>query len=169
MFPDEICIGKNPLTTHDLVANAMSSNRFRFIMQNLHCSDNANLDIQDKFSKVRPLIDAMNQRFIDLAPQEEYHSLDESMVPYYGRHGAKQFIRGKPIRWGYKFWMGTTTLGYVERFDPYQGSSTTIPDKYKQLGLGASIVLLFVDTLENKAPTIFISTIFLPPYNFWKN
>ncbi|KAF2883764.1 hypothetical protein ILUMI_22409 [Ignelater luminosus] len=80
----------------------------------------------DKFSKVRPLIDAMNQRFIDSAPQEECHSLDESMVPYYGRHGAKQFIRGKLIRWGYKFWMSITRLDYVEWFDSYQGSSTTI-------------------------------------------
>ncbi|KAF2902195.1 hypothetical protein ILUMI_03989 [Ignelater luminosus] len=94
---------KSPNSTHDLAANAMSRNRFRFIMQNLHCSNNANLDIQDKFLKVEPLIDAMNQSFIDLAPQEKFHNLDESMVPYYGRHGAKQFIRGKPIRWGYKF------------------------------------------------------------------
>ncbi|KAF2889401.1 hypothetical protein ILUMI_16772, partial [Ignelater luminosus] len=41
--------------------------------------------------------------------------------------------------WGYKFWMGTTRLGYVEWFDPYQGSSTTIQDKYKQFGLGAKL------------------------------
>lgn len=40
------------------------------------------------------------------------------MVPYFGRHGAKQFIRGKPIRWGYKLWTGATRLGYIEWFDP---------------------------------------------------
>ncbi|KAF2881459.1 hypothetical protein ILUMI_24711 [Ignelater luminosus] len=113
-IPGYVCVPRrdmywkrSPDSTHDLIANAMSRNRFRFIMQNLHCSNNANLDIQDKFSKVRPLIDATNQRFIDLAPQEE------SM-----------------------------------------GSSTTIQDKYKQFGVGASIVLQFVDTLENKASNI---------------
>ena len=30
-------------------------------------------------------------------PNETYFSIDESMVPYFGRHGCKQYIRGKPI------------------------------------------------------------------------
>ena len=29
-------------------------------------------------------------------------NMDESMVPYYGRHSCKQFIRAKPFRFGYK-------------------------------------------------------------------
>ena len=28
--------------------------------------------------------------------------MDEVMIPYYGRHSAKQYIRGKPIRYGFK-------------------------------------------------------------------
>ncbi|KRX78720.1 PiggyBac transposable element-derived protein 3 [Trichinella sp. T6] len=31
-------------------------------------------------------------------------SIDEGMVPYYGHHSCKMFIRGKPIRFGYKIW-----------------------------------------------------------------
>ena len=27
------------------------------------------------------------------------------MVPYFGRHGAKQYIHGKPIKFGYKLWV----------------------------------------------------------------
>jgi hypothetical protein len=30
------------------------------------------------------------------------YSVDEVMIPYFGRHGSKQFIYGKPIRYGYK-------------------------------------------------------------------
>ncbi|KAK9744358.1 Transposase IS4 [Popillia japonica] len=143
-----------------LVTGAMSRNRFRYIIQNIHCSDNTNLDGTDKFSKIRPLIDGMNRRFINFAPSQEVHCIDEdgtdrfskirplidgmnrrfinfapsqevhcideSMVPYYGRHGTKQFIRGKPIRWGYKLWTGTNKHGYIEWFQPHQGSSTMI-------------------------------------------
>jgi hypothetical protein len=29
-------------------------------------------------------------------------SVDEVMIPYYGRHSSKQFIHGKPIRYGFK-------------------------------------------------------------------
>ena len=37
-----------------------------------------------------------------------------SMVPYFGRHSCKQFIRGKSIRFGYKIWMlaSNTVLPY---------------------------------------------------------
>lgn len=29
-------------------------------------------------------------------------SIDEVMVPYFGNHSSKQYIHGKPIRYGYK-------------------------------------------------------------------
>jgi hypothetical protein len=64
----------------------------------------------------------MNEKFMEFAPLEEYHSIDESMIPYCGTTSCKQFIRRKPIRWG---------LGYIIWFDPYQGASATLPDKYK--------------------------------------
>lgn len=69
------------------------------------------------------------------------------MIPYFGRLSGKQFIRGKPIRWGYKFWIDALRLGYIVYFDHYQGCSTT-PDKYKHMGLGASVVLQYADVLE---------------------
>nr|CAH7747991.1 unnamed protein product [Callosobruchus chinensis] len=130
-----------------LVCEAISRDRFQYIMTNLHCSDNTLLTANDKFSKMRPLFDALNDRFRLFAPEQEDHSVDEAMVPYFGRHGCKQFIKGKPIRWGYKVWAGTTRLGYIVWFDPYQGSSGILCDKYKDMGLGASVVLQYVDVL----------------------
>ncbi len=42
-------------------------------------------------------------------------SCDEVMVPYYGRHSTKQYIHGKPVRYGYKVWALCTSGGsYVE-------------------------------------------------------
>lgn len=140
--------------TNEVISKAMPRNRFRFIMQNIHCCDNTKLQQQDRFAKVRPLFDAIGKNFILHAPLEEFHSIDESMVPYFGHHGTKQFIRGKPIRWGYKFWAGTTRLGYILWFEPYQGASTPLDDKYKHLGLGASVVLQFVDVLQDRFPYV---------------
>lgn len=141
-------------TKNDLVRNAISRDRFRFVMQNIHCCDNNNLNVDDKFAKIRPFVELINKKFLEFAPIEEAHSIDESMIPYYGRHGTKQFIRGKPIRWGYKFWMATTRLGYIEWFDPYQGASCMIPNKYKNLGLGSSVVLTFSDELTKYFPNL---------------
>ncbi|KAK9743668.1 Transposase IS4 [Popillia japonica] len=108
-------------------------------------SDNTKLNPADKFSKVRPLFE-IKKRFIELAPNEEHHSVDESMVPYFGRHGTKQFIKGKPIRWGYKFWCGTTCLGYIERCIP-GFFHYNFPSAQK---LRSSVVLQFAEVLQKK-------------------
>lgn len=48
---------------------------------------------------------------------------DESMIEYFGRHGCKQCIRGKPIRFGYKVWCINCPKGYLINFEIYQGKS----------------------------------------------
>lgn len=78
-----------------IIYNAMKRDRFTFIMTHLHCCDNTNLSENDKFTKVRQLFDKLNNKFVNFAPFEENHSVDEAMVPYYGGHPCKQFIRGK--------------------------------------------------------------------------
>ena len=93
-----------------LVSAAMRRGRFESIFPNLNVADNARLDPMDKFSKLRPLISKLKERCMKLVPNGTYFSCDESMVPYFGRHGYKQYIRGKPIRFGYTFWCGATRL-----------------------------------------------------------
>lgn len=135
-------------TRNELVANALSRDRFEFILSNLHCCDNDNLDKEDRFAKVRPLFDKLNTNFQNFAPSMENHSVDESMVPYFGKHGCKQFIKGKPIRYGYKMWMGATSNGYCVWLEPYQGAKTKICPNYKPFGLGPSIILQYSDVLS---------------------
>jgi DNA excision repair protein ERCC-6 len=85
-----------------------------------------------------------------LVPNETYFTFDESMVPYFDRHGCKQYVHGKPIRFGCKFWCGTTCLGYICWFHPYQGkNSNTKREKY---GVSASIVLQFSEALTEAHP-----------------
>ena len=67
------------------------------------------------------------------------------MVPYFGHHGCKQYIRGKPICFGYKIWCLNTTLGYLVQFQPYQGKgSVTRPG----CGLGGPFVLDLINDLH---------------------
>ncbi|KAF2901515.1 hypothetical protein ILUMI_04673 [Ignelater luminosus] len=56
-------------------------------------------------------------RFEDIfryTPVSEDMSVDESIIPYFGRNGCKQFIRGKPIRFGYKAWVLAQPFGSAE-------------------------------------------------------
>lgn len=54
---------------------------------------------------------------------DEFLSIDESMIPHCGKHYAKQYIRGKPIRFGFKNWALNTSNGYMLQFDIYMGKN----------------------------------------------
>jgi len=58
----------------------------------------------------------LNERYLACACLEEHLYVDESMAPYFGRYGAKQFNRGKPVRFGFKFWCLCDCLGYLIEF-----------------------------------------------------
>ena len=56
----------------------------------------------------------------------KYVSVDESMIRYFGPHPLKQFIKGKPTRFGFKVWVMCTPSGELLRCVPYAGSKTNI-------------------------------------------
>ena len=72
------------------------------------------------------------------------------MVPYFGRHGAKQYIYGKTIKFGFKLWVMTTPLGCGIQFRQYTDKDTILR-VYSDigLGLGTSPVAHLIDTLPN--------------------
>ena len=47
----------------------------------------------------------------------QHVSVDKSIVPYSDKHGAKQYIHGKTIKFGFKLWVMATPLGIVSNFD----------------------------------------------------
>ena len=51
----------------------------------------------------------------------ELLNVDESMVPYLGRHSAKMFIKRKSIRFAYKTWCLCGSDGYPYHMQIYQG------------------------------------------------
>lgn len=61
------------------------------------------------------------------------------MIPYYVRHRYKQFIKGKPIRYGYKVWSLASPGGYLYHIEPYAGVHTLLPET--GLGQGSSLVM----------------------------
>ncbi|KAF2898268.1 hypothetical protein ILUMI_07909 [Ignelater luminosus] len=83
---------------------------------------------------------------------EEDYSVDRWMVPYTGTRGCKQYIYGKTHPLRYKLWVGTTRTDYINWFKPYQGASSNVSQTYKDLGVGASIVLEYADVLRSKWP-----------------
>lgn len=130
----------------ELVTKCMSRNRYLEIKRYLHLADNELLNKDDKLFKIRPLMNILNSKFMQWGIFETELSIDEAMIKYFGHHPAKQFIRGKPVRFGYKDWMLCSSSGYCFAFDTYCGKNN---NKYSTTEtLGAKVVLSLLEKLE---------------------
>lgn len=146
-------------THNDLVASSMRRNRFFEIQQYLHLCDSDSLPPNDKFAKVREYFTKLNINFTQNFKRagSSHISIDETIVPYFGRHGTKQHIHGKPIRFGYKLWSAATRHGYLVNCELYQGASGPLLKMQSELGLGAAVIL----ELHSRLPQE------LGPYNLY--
>ena len=145
----------NEADTHNiLVVHSMRRNRFDEVMRYFNAADNSSLDQEDKFAKIRTFLNIVNKKFLSFGSAfgPDNISIDESMLLYYGRHSVKQFIRGNPIRWGYKAWVAATRLGYVFSLDLYQRKYPGDKEsEYRsRFGLGGEVVLDLVDILGSE-------------------
>lgn len=151
-------------TYNPMVAKSMRRNKFEEIFRYLHVVENDTIDKSDKLAKVRPFLDKLNELFMLYAPIEKDVSIDESMIPYFGRHGCKQFIKNKPVRFGYKAWVLATKLGYCIHTDIYVGKDGSFN---RELGLGGSVVMKLMSKLREQYPetkfSIYCDNFFMCP------
>ena len=79
-------------------------------------------------AKVAPLHDLLNEKVQSFGVVHEDLSIDESMVPYFGRHSCKQFIMAKPIWFGYKLWVLASATGLPYHVEIYEGKTDESDD-----------------------------------------
>ncbi|XP_046393650.1 piggyBac transposable element-derived protein 3-like [Ischnura elegans] len=136
---------------NEFVANAMRRDRFLQISRFLHCANNCQPNAEYKMWKLRPIMNMLKTRFLAMFRPEEHLDFDECMIEYFGRHPCKQFLRGKPIRFGYKVWSLNTTAGYLVNFDVYQGRNPASNSEYeKMVGKCAAPLLQMLDEIPQE-------------------
>lgn len=129
----------------DIVCRTMSRNRFQEIKACFHLADNNKLEKGNKMAKVSPLYEMLNDSLTQYGIMHQYLSIDESMVPYHGKHSSKMFLKAKPIRFGYKLWALCGHDGYPYRVSIYQGKN---PERNVKEPLGSSVVKDFVNIVR---------------------
>lgn len=134
-----------------LVSEAIRRDRFLQICRVIHFSDNNKIDKNDKMYKLRPITDMLKKLFLKHFVPEENLAYDESMIRYFGHHGCKQFIKGKPVRFGYKVWCLNTPSGYLVNFEVYQGKNPRSNHQYEAyFGKAAAPLVQMVEELGDK-------------------
>ena len=71
--------------------------------------------------KVLPLYEFTKQRSLELFQPSRELSVDERMVKSKARTHFRQYIRNKPTKWGFKFWVLSDYTGYTVDFNLYCG------------------------------------------------
>lgn len=142
------------------VRNSMSRDRFSEILRNLHFTNNlAEQSKTDKAWKVRSLIEHFNFVYQRFAANTANQSIDEHMIKFKGNNSMKQYIKNKPIKWGFKVWERCDSLsGYLYEYDLYTGRKST-----PELGLGESVVLQLSSSLQDSFATLYADNYFSSP------
>ena len=99
-----------PNTHNEPVSSSRTRNRFWEILSSLHPVDNIQIT-EARYYKVRVLFEKLNFNFKQYGSFVN-HRVDEKIIPHYGKHSTKQFIREKAIRFEFKLWCITSCERY---------------------------------------------------------
>ena len=109
------------------VASWITRKRFLEIQWYLHFTNNDNTVSRgepgyDKLAKVCPVIQPVQQSFLANCKPHKENAVDEAMIKYKGRSALKQYLLLKPIKRGFKVWVGADSInGYMCHFEVYTG------------------------------------------------
>lgn len=145
--------------SHDLylgegvVSAAMTCNKFESIKSHLKYSKAAEQNPEDGGWKVRFLLTEFRKNAQKFGFFETALSIDEMMAKSYHRTVLKQYIKGKPIRFGLKIWGLCTADGYLLDLDLYCGKNSAIGnDKLSNCALGSRVVMTLLQKLYISTP-----------------
>ena len=109
------------------IANVMPRRRFEEIRAYFHYNDNSLMkpssdSKHDRAFKIRPVIEHFNTCFMAALSPTQFQSIDEHMIKFKGHNILRQYVKGKPIQWGFKMWCRCDSkTGYLFECDLYLG------------------------------------------------
>ena len=145
-----------------IVRQAMTLKRFKKLGQYLHLNDEEGRPDQqsadfDILYKARPALDLMDKFTQAYIPGCEL-AVDEAMIGFKGRFFLKQYLPGKPTKWGIKAWgLADSANGYLLKCDIYKGKKEI---RQQALLLGEQVVLQLTETFWGKRHHIYFDNFF---------
>ena len=121
-----------------------------------------NLDQSNKFPKIRNIINFKSDFSLKNFSLQQSISIDKLMIPYFGRHGAKQCMHGTLIRFRCKMWAAAICQAYCIQLIFYVGAESDI-DPVLEL-----VEILCLTSLYPASQIVWATTILVgPPFWLW--
>ena len=115
-------------------------------------------------SKIKPIYDMINEKIVQFRILHEFLSVDESKVPYFGRHSCKQFIKSKPVRFGFNLWVLVSSTGMPYNLDIYEGK----PADQSEDSLGSRVAKRAIAVCEKSEDHVLFFDNFFSSYKLLK-
>ena len=131
--------------TYSDVSSVMRRNRFEALFCNIHFVNNLDVnqdEKSDRLWKLQPWVNSLRENFLKVS-LEEYHAVDEIMVPFKGKSLLPQYMSKMSHRWDFKLWGRSGISGFLYDFNIHQGKANKAPaaDKTSDLGISSSVVV----------------------------
>ena len=82
------------------------------------------------------------------------------MIKFKGHNILRQYVKGKPIQWGFKMWCRCESkTGYLHEFDIYTGKKRG----QVEYGLGEGVVLHLTEKIQHLGCKVYIDNFFNSP------
>ncbi|XP_043468342.1 piggyBac transposable element-derived protein 3-like [Leptopilina heterotoma] len=132
---------REPHLKAEPVSSSMSRLNFETIKSKIKFHQSEDQNDADRVWRVRTLINIFRKNLIQFGIFSTALSIDEMMLKFYGRSVLKQFIKGKPKRFGIKLWALCSSNGFLFDFDVYCGKSNQKTEKLAKCALGSRVVV----------------------------
>ncbi|XP_043470937.1 piggyBac transposable element-derived protein 3-like [Leptopilina heterotoma] len=158
----------DPYLSSQIVSSAMSRDKFESIKSKVKYSKLKDNHPNDRGWRVRAVMKLFQKNILLFGYFRTALSIDEMMVKSYARTVLKQFIKGKPIRFGLKIFSLCTSDGFVLYFDLYCGKNSAIGDRVlNKCAMGSQVVMYLLKDFLHKTTLRNISLYHLYFDNFF--
>ncbi len=117
------------------------------------------LQLGNKLCKILPLHKYLKAKCLELYQPFRELSVDERMVKSKARTHFRQYIRNKPTKWGFKYWVIADTTGYTVDFEVYSGKAEIYSDK----GLSYDVVINLVQPFMFQGYEVYFDNFYTSP------
>ena len=124
--------------SHDIFSATMSKNRFKFLLQFLQFDDKDTRPARwdgDKYAAIRIFFEQVNAQNAKMRGPSTYLSVDETLYPYRGKIGIKQYNPAKPAKYGLLYRsLCDAEVPYTYYTLPYNGKPDRPDNEYYVTG-----------------------------------